>query len=181
MVWVLPIFALFVVLLSACSPPTQTLRAPFVQNPASIRSMDLYKNLDHVSFASIDHVSFASIDAEYSNSGTDEFHHVPVGDYLAHQLVRKFNDEGLKTVTLSSFAMKCQSEGGLLPHAICAGSIRIDTTTASDENESYISSIYGLDVGPVYAANSAAIGDVIANQVRAALDSILLDLERVDG
>lgn len=173
MVWVLPIFALFVVLLSACSPPTQTLRAPFVQNPASIRSMDLYKNLDHV--------SFASIDAEYSNSGTDEFHHVPVGDYLAHQLVRKFNDEGLKTVTLSSFAMKCQSEGGLLPHAICAGSIRIDTTTASDENESYISSICGLDVGPVYAANSAAIGDVIANQVRAALDSILLDLERVDG
>ena len=158
---------------SACSVDTVRLPAPEVDNPLSLRS--------HPAFARMDLTSFGLLYAEFENTGREGFHSAPVGDFLAYELFRKYMESlesgRVTQISLTGFSLRCVSEGGILPHALCSGMIALSATSTSGVEIPLMSELKEFDVGNMIILKYGESPTIATEtKIRPALEQLLMRL-----
>lgn len=142
--------ALVLASISGCaSTKPLVLDAPKVEQPLLISAMPL--------FETIDASSFASAKGLYGISGAKgTYHSIPLGDYVAAELVRGISGkQGITRTKLVKFALQCDGDGLFMPRSICEGHMAVSITT-SRKNQIFEVTVH-TDVGHVYVADSGPL------------------------
>ncbi len=142
--------ALSAAIVGGCSERPGRLPAPPVENMVQI-----YQN-PYTARLKAD--SFMAAVVEYPTRDGTSHHQIPIGDYLAAQIVQRLPPGlSLDSIALQNFAARCNYVGFFGPNAVCTATMTV-RFHSSESVRDVAARVDDLNVGPVMIASGDLIG-----------------------